>query len=290
MDTTLTPQVAEPTSSVSRKRFRLDVDPKTLILLPETTYDGRHYPPLYVSISLLGIQDDLSSDSLKTAGRVMGLDLKNTNKDRFGREFIGNLERLQATLLANMLSATQLDIRRRIDLVLLLRAGLAGGVVYDGTKNRLSSDECGLALEQVFYNRGQIIGEHLDASFKGTQEQLILNTNHRFVNSHGEVGTTEDSGLRPNQLLYDSYPLEYRVEGGWKDCVMSFDGADQFGIPTKKGNDIDFQYPRPGSSARMLLGGWAIRETDRPWLICYGVPGSRGSIMGLRYAKIADNI
>ena len=143
--------------------------------------------------------------------------------------------------------ARMLNLREFADFLILLRNG---------------NDEFQKIYKDITEVRKEWMAEWLDADFKVVSDKLHINYNHRTVNGN----------LQPQ----NSESLESCL---MKDCKVDLTSFNRQGLPTRKGNDFNYWFPRNGAVARFCaFSGWA-------YLSCSRGPRDSGSGLGVRSAR-----
>lgn len=160
-----------------------------------------------------------------------------------------------------------LTIKQFIDLILLLKSGK----VYDGNGYKLSNKEINTISDEILTVRSPWRSEWLDAKFTKEKGILHINYNHRTLIGNKLAHQIEEP--LDNCLKKDFYPEK-----------VDLATCNKQGLPTKKGKDINYWYPREGFVARFDAGSiWA-------GLYCGGNPGNSVASLGVRAARERDLI
>ena len=119
-------------------------------------------------------------------------------------------------------------------------------------------------LDDILTARNPYRAEWLDADFKVVNEIPRINYNHKIVNGI----------LQPQ----NSEPLESCL---MKDCKVDLASFNRQGLPTKKGNDLNYWFPRLDNNSVARF----VANSGRAGLDCYGDPQNSDSALGVRRAK-----
>ncbi len=145
--------------------------------------------------------------------------------------------------------ARMLTLREFADFLILLRSG---------------NDEFQKIYKAITEARKPWRAEWLDADFKviNNSDTLHINYNHRTINSK----------LKPqNSESLESCLME--------DCGVDLTSFNRQGLPTRKGNDFNYWFPRKGAVA----GFFAL--SDGASLYCGRGPRNSYSVLGVRSAR-----
>ena len=106
--------------------------------------------------------------------------------------------------------------------------------------------------------------EWIDADFKVVNNILHINYNHRTLNGR----LTPQNSERLEACLME-------------DCRVDLNSFNRQGLPTRKGNDFDYYFPRSDNNSV----AWFRASSDRAFLDCDWNPGGSYSSLGVRAAR-----
>ncbi|MBI2673585.1 hypothetical protein HYX19_04950 [Candidatus Woesearchaeota archaeon] len=148
--------------------------------------------------------------------------------------------------------ARMLTLREFADFLILLRNG---------------DDEFQKTYKDITEEGNQGRAEWLDADFKVINGVLHINYNHRAVN--GE--------LKPQ----NSEPLESCL---MEDCNVNLTNFNRQGLPTKKGVDFFYLFPRQDNNSVVRFGTNSVGA----YLYCNVNPRDLDASIGVRAAKLKE--
>ncbi|MBI2452554.1 hypothetical protein HYV50_05795 [Candidatus Pacearchaeota archaeon] len=117
-------------------------------------------------------------------------------------------------------------------------------------------------FEEIFAIRDPWRAEYLDAFFVKKGREIYINYNHKIVNGK----------LTPQNIE----PLEKCL---MKDCNIDLNSFNKQGLPTKKGTDFFYYFPRENTVARFFA------NSGRAFLDCFGYPENSYSSLGVRAVR-----
>ncbi len=125
---------------------------------------------------------------------------------------------------------------------------------------RNGNDEFKRIYNEITEVKDPLRTEWIDADFKVINNILHINYNHRTVNGRLTPQTSE----RLEACLME-------------DCKVDLNSFNRQGLPTRKGNDLYYYFPRSdnNSVARFCAGSGGAS------LDCYGYPGGSDSSLGV---------
>ena len=193
------------------------VNPVESIILQGSDYATSSYPDLDISTRLLNYSLEISKISER-----FNLDVRNNTKN-----FIGYINWIEAHKLLQSLGYSMPPInvffaywkKLKGDKVYAGNGKLVNGAILDGPRNE-------------FFSEKSTRSEFLDALFRSVNKELFIFYDHRFV----------DGNLRAN----NSKRLERIIR---EDSSISLEHINQYGLPSKKGKDIEYIPPEKNSIA-----------------------------------------
>jgi hypothetical protein len=144
---------------------------------------------------------------------------------------------------------------------LLLKSGNA----FYGDKSKADKKVLDNILDEILTLRIPYRAEWLDADFKLKDNKLYFNYDHKLVNN---ILIPEKTELLENCIM--------------KDRKVDLTSFNKQGLPTKKGNSFNYNYPRSNNNFVAMFysnSGGAV-------LNCIEVPTGWGRSLGVRRAKI----
>ena len=245
----------QPTRAVS--------NPESYILLPGKTHGTYSYPDLVVSMHRLGYSADVDKAVkwMRQNNDWKNLQLKNSQKEADGTDYIGNMNWNIALTLNKKIGNMTLNPRQFIDFKELLEAGIAGkSKVHNGLGKKIDEPLLTAVYNEICEVRDPWRSEWLDAAFSEQNGALYITTDHN-LQGYNLKGRPE--------LLED-----HVSEDSWID-VTSF---NRQGLPTKKSRAQKLYYYSPvaGRVARFYA------NSNGASLGCYGNPTDSNSSLGVR--------
>ena len=160
-----------------------------------------------------------------------------------------------------------LTIRQGIDLIKMLKSKK----VYDGLRAKLNDAEIAQLLNEIIELRSPWRAEWLDARFAQENNEWYLFQGHKYDVS--KQGKLEDKVVAKSRIKVS--PLIENIKFDLKD-------VNQYGLPTKKGSELDYWYPTNGSVARFNAGSYVAG------LNCSWGPSYSYRALAVRRAKIRN--
>lgn len=245
-----------------------NIEPADYILLEGKSYGSYSYDDLVVCKYKLGLVPEVQQTA-----RQLRITVQNTAKEKNGREYIGEINQQEALKLNLLLGGFTLVPRQFWDFYKLLKSGKA----FDGKGNKITKGELERIFNEIAEEREPWRGEWLDADFK------YLDVNENPVNENEPNG---------EQWIYYEHKLE--EQNGQKilvpkrkerleiclmnDCLASFNSLNYQGLPTKKGKDFSYWFPRKDNNS---VAGFDA-GSDRASLNCNRYPSNRDASLGVR--------
>ena len=146
-------------------------------------------------------------------------------------------------------NARMLTLREFIDFLILLKNGNA---------------EFKTLYNEITEVRDPYRAEWIDADFKVANDKIYMNYNHKIFS--GEVKAQSSDKLEKCLM---------------EDCKVDLMSFNRQGLPTKKGNDFSYWFPRSDNNSVAGFGA----NSDVAFLRCDGGPGCSDSSLGVRAVR-----
>ena len=234
--------------------------PEDYILLPGRTYGNFAYANSLVSMYKLGM-----SPEVEQANQQLGYQLRNTEKESNGRDYIGNINWKQALTLNLALGGFTLNPRRFADFLLLLKSGNA----VDGTGNNIQKSKLEEVLDEIVTVRSPYRAEWLDADFKYLNGKLWIYSNHKLDISGKNIDANDLKELESCLMTKGS-----KINLG----TINFQG-----MPTEEGNDFQYWCPDNDNNSVARFDAYSGGAD----LSCNGIPTGVSSSLGVRHVREA---
>ena len=237
-------------------------EPEKYLQLPEGKYGNYDYPNLFISLHRLPY-----TPQVEQIGQNHGWALAHSAKEYEGTgpEFVGNMNFEEAIMLNKEAGNATLSPVLYREFLKLVKEGIDGKVVYDGTGNHLQKDRLIQVFNEITEVRAPYRAEWIDAKFSKQGRKMRM-TYPIFKNNAWEYATEELEGhLKRNKTPGIS------LESWLKK-------ASPHGLPLTKFTKGELYYWAPVDGD--VAGFWA----DSGWADfgCYGGPSYRNGGLGVR--------
>ena len=240
------------------------INPSDFIILGGKSSGKDSYPDLWVCKYRLG-----ASNAVESAGGKIGVNIRNTAKEKNEIDYIGNINREQALKLNLVLGGRTLNTRQAKDFFALLLSGNA----FDGKGKKISKSKLTQIADEIFAVRAPYRAEWFEDYFTGgKQGNLTLNKNY----------VLKDGVLTP-EYSHDltTCSMEDRVPGiDLKDWLRN---STAQGFPKKNIKSGKLWYWPPEKDK--AVGFYAV--PDDASLICDRDPLSTDARLGVRHVREA---
>lgn len=257
------PKTEETPKPNELTKFNYQINPEDYILLEGKNSGKDSYPDLWICKYRLRADNDI-----KSAGKQLGLSIRNTAKEKNGRGYLGNINKEQALKLNLLLGGRTLNSRVGKDFFALLLSGKA----FDGKGKKISKLELSQIADEIFRVRAPYRAEWFEEGFTGQRDNLTLNKNYVL---QGDVLVSEYSHNLTTCLMEDRNPgIEFE---SW------LTNSTAQGLPRKsvESGKVWYWHPRPDRAVRFVAG------PDGASFICGRGPRSNGAWLGVRHVREA---
>jgi len=255
----------KPNNTSEPITINYQINPKDYIFLEAKNSGKDSYPDLLVCKYRLG-----ASNAVESAGKQLGLSIKNTAKEKNKREYIGKINKKQSLKLNLILGGRTLNARVGKDFFALLLSEKA----FDGKGRKIGKSELSQIADEIFGVRAPYRAEWFEDDFTGQQNNLPLNRNYVL---QGDVLVPKYSHNLTTCLMKDRIPgIDL---GNW------LINSTLQGFPRKntKSGSLWYWHPRPDKAARFDADpGDAVFS-------CNGNPQDTNARLGVRHVREARN-
>ncbi|MDP3026603.1 MAG: hypothetical protein Q8N63_02755 [Nanoarchaeota archaeon] len=252
----------KPVSEVQETPIDYQINPSDFIILEGKS--GREgYPDLWVCKYRLG-----ANPAVVSAGKQIGINIKNTAQEKNGREYIGDINRERALKLNLVLGGRTLNTRPGKDFFALLLSGKA----FDGKGKRVSKTELSQIADEIMGVRDPYRDEWFGDYFTGEQDSLILNKNYVLKNN---VLVPEYSHNLTACLMEDRTP--------GINLKSWLENSTAQGFPKKNIKSGELYYWHPEKDKAVRFGA----DSGDALLSCDRYPQSADARLGVRHVREA---
>lgn len=166
---TLKPVDIKSVSEVKETPIDYQINPSDFIILEGTNSGKDSYPDLWVCKYKLG-----ANPAVESAGKQIGINIRNTAQEKNERGYIGDINREQALKLNLILGGRTLNTKPGKDFFALLLSGKA----FDGKGKKINKSELSQIADEIMQVRAPYRAEWFEDYFTGKKDNLILNKNY----------------------------------------------------------------------------------------------------------------